>query len=148
MQDKAEYTIQIYYDHGHLQSKVLFGNSELQDLQRQMHTASKGKAYLLSKKLDQSLKELVSSEEVRLANKYLPRIHRQVDKLIIDGKRSWIPEDCRDLKLLGSYSCLVRQENVEQLGEILDAINSQDGFRIRFTGPWAPFSFVKLGDLS
>ncbi len=148
VQDKAEYTVQIYYDYDDLQSKILNGNPELQDLQRQMEIESKGKAYLLSKKLDQRLKELVSSEEGRLANRYLPRLHRLVDELIIDGKRSWIPEDCRDLKRLASYSCLVRQENVEGLGEILDEINSQDGFRVRFTGPWAPFSFVKLGDLA
>jgi len=148
VEGRAEYTIQIYYDYDRLRSEVLFGNPELQDLQRQMEIESKGKAYLLSKKLDQRLKELVSSEEARLANKYLPRIHRQVDKLIIDGKRSWIPEDCRDLKLLASYSCLVRQENVAGLGEILDEINSQDSFRVRFTGPWAPFSFVKPGELA
>jgi len=148
VEGKAEYTIQIYYDYDDLQSKALFGNPELKDMQSQMETESKGKAYLLSKKLNQRLKELVSSEEGRLANKYLPRIHGQVDKLIIDGKRSWIPEDCRDMKLLASYSCLVREENVERLGEILDEINSQDGFRVRFTGPWAPFSFVKLGELA
>ncbi len=148
VEGKAEYTIQIYYNYANLQSKVLDGNPELKDLQNQIEKESKGKAYLLSKKLDQRLKGLVSAEEARLANKYLPRIHRQVDKLIIDGKRSWIPEDCRDMKLLASYSCLVREDKVERLGVILDEINSQEGFRVRFTGPWAPFSFVKLGDLA
>ncbi len=148
VEGKAEYTIQIYYNYADLQSKVLDGNPELRNLQNQIKKESKGKSYLLSKKMDQRLKGLISAEEARLANKYISRIHLQVDKLIIDNKRTWIPEDCRNLKLLASYSCLVREENVERLGEILDEINSQKGFRVRFTGPWAPFSFVKLEELT
>lgn len=148
VEGKAEYTIQIYYNYTDLQSMVLDGNLELKNLQNQIEKESKGKSYLLSKKMDQRLKGLISAEEVQLANKYLPQIYRQVDKLIIDSKRTWIPEDCRNMKLLASYSCLVREENVERLGEILDDINSQKGFRVRFTGPWAPFSFVKLEELA
>jgi hypothetical protein len=83
-----------------------------------------------------------------LAEEYLSRIRCQVDSLMADGKGPWVPETCRDMKFLVSYSCLVREDKVERLGEILDEINSQEGFRVRFTGPWAPFSFVKIGDLA
>jgi hypothetical protein len=33
---------------------------------------------------------------------------------------------------------------VKKLGEVLEEINCKEGFMVRFTGPWAPFSFVRL----
>jgi hypothetical protein len=48
---------------------------------------------------------------------------------------------------MASYSCLVHKNNVDRLGEVLEGINSLQGFRVRFTGPWAPFSFVDFQEL-
>ncbi|MDQ1262370.1 MAG: hypothetical protein QG575_1551, partial [Euryarchaeota archaeon] len=40
--------------------------------------------------------------------------------------------------------CRVSDEAVKKLGEVLEEINCKEGFYVRFTGPWAPFSFVCL----
>ena len=103
---------------------------------------------MLRKKLDQTLKLEVAAEAGRQAEVSLVQIREQVDQLVVNDRPSWTPENFRDLLLLASYSCLVRKENVDRLGEILDAINSLHGFRVRFTGPWAPFSFVDLQELA
>jgi hypothetical protein len=79
VEGKAEYTIQIYYNYADLQSKILDVNPELKDLQNLIEKESKGKAYLLSKKLDQRLKGLVFAEEGPLAEEYLSRIRCQAD---------------------------------------------------------------------
>jgi hypothetical protein len=141
---KAEYTVQIFYDYNELASRILSRTPELNELQSSIGKESKGKAYLLQKRLDQRLKSLVASEARCQAERYLSSISSQVEELIADGKSSWTPEGCQDLQLLASYTCLVCQEKVEGLGETLDQINRLEGFSVRFTGPWAPFSFVKL----
>jgi hypothetical protein len=145
---RAEYSIQIYCDHDTLKSKILKNDHELNDLQSEIEKESKGKAYLLSRKLDQKLKGQIDTEARRLAEEYLSSIRLHVDELVINGKKSWTPDNFRDKTLLASYSCLVDEDRVEKLGQVLDEINSREGFRVRFTGPWAPFSFVKLQRLS
>lgn len=144
---KAEYTIQIYYDYDILASRVLLGDAKLMDLKGQIEMGTRGKAYLLGKKLDQTVKALVSIEAARLAEKSLTDIKSQVDELKADGKR-WTPDNYKDFKLLASYSCLVRDDMAARLGETLDEINCMEGFRVRFTGPWPAFSFVNCRELS
>ncbi len=144
---KAEYTIQIYYDYDDLAARILKRDGKLRDLKNQIERESKGKAYLLQKKLVQLLKTQVYSEAARLADKSLSDIKTQVDELKTDGKR-WTPDNYKDLLLLASYSCLVRDDMAACLGETLDEINRMEGFRVRFTGPWPAFSFVNCRELS
>lgn len=148
LRGKAEYTVQIFYDYDCLKARILMADQELNDMQKRIENESKGKAYLLSKKLDQTLKRGVSAEAGRLVEEFLVQISEQSDRLAVNDKPSWIPENFRDKKLLASYSCLVHKDKVDRLGEILDAINSLQGFRVRFTGPWAPFSFVDLQEMA
>ena len=144
---KAEYTIQIYYDYDDLAARILESDAKLMDLKDRIKIESKGKAYLLGKKLDQLLKTLVSTEAARLADKSLTEIESQVDEMKTDGKR-WTPDNYKGLKLLASYSCLVRDDAAARLGQTLDEINQMEGFRVRFTGPWPAFSFVNCRELS
>jgi len=37
---------------------------------------------------------------------------------------------------------LVYTDKYRELGEELDEINKMQGFSVRFTGPWPPYSFV------
>ena len=45
-------------------------------------------------------------------------------------------------QMLLNLSLLVRKENVSSLGQVLDAIQAEEGVEVRFTGPWPPYSFV------
>ncbi len=144
---KAEYTIQIYYDYDDLAARIMKNDAKLMDLKGQIEKESRGRAYLLQKKLDQLLKTLVYSEAASLVDKSLTAIKSQVDELKTDGKR-WTPDNYKGLKLLASYSCLVRDDMAARLGETLDEVNRMEGFRVRFTGPWPAFSFVNCRELS
>jgi len=48
----------------------------------------------------------------------------------------------KDRMMLLNLSCLVAKEKIDSLGEELEKINNMEGFSIRFTGPWPPYSFV------
>ncbi|MHB8119121.1 MAG: gas vesicle protein GvpL [Methanothrix sp.] len=144
MQGTAEYSIQVYCDHDHLEKLVLTKNQELEDLKNRIEKEPKGKAYLQRRNLDLKLKNLTYSEAGRLADQFCSEIKPLVKELKAASRTSWTPEKYRDKKLLATYSCLVSDEAVKKLGEVLEEINCKEGFFVRFTGPWAPFSFVRL----
>jgi len=144
MQGTAEYSIQIYCDHAYLETLVFAKNQELGILKNSIEKEPKGKAYLQRRNLDLKLKNLTYSEVCRLADQFCSEIKPLVKDMKMAGKTSWTPEKYRDMKLLATYSCLVSDECVKKLGEVLEEINCKEGFLVRFTGPWAPFSFVRL----
>ena len=146
MEGTAEYSIQIYCDHAYLETLVFSKNQELCDLVNSIEKEPKGKAYLLKRNLDLKLKNLTYYEAGRLADQFCSEIKPLVKELKSESKTSWTPEKYRDKKLLASCSCLVSDEAVKRLGEVLEEINDKDGFYVRFTGPWAPFSFVRLSE--
>ena len=147
LEGKAEYGIQIYYNYDDLAGKILEDDAELKGMKSRIEKESKGTAYLLKKKLDQKLKSLTPQKAAVLADRSLAKIRTLADELKMDDKKRKA-ESCKGLSLLASYTCLVSNENVQPLGETLDEINRQEGFRVRFTGPWAPFSFVDYRELS
>ncbi|HNX09174.1 MAG TPA: GvpL/GvpF family gas vesicle protein [Methanothrix sp.] len=144
---KAEYGVQIYYNYDDLAGKIKEEDDVLKEMTSRVEVESKGKAYLLQKKMNQRLKSLVAQKSASLAEKSLAKISFLVEEIKIDEKKR-IPDEYRDLSLLASYACLVRDDKVSILGEMLDEINHLEGFRVRFTGPWAAFSFVDRQELS
>lgn len=44
--------------------------------------------------------------------------------------------------MLMNLSCLVKKHRVSELGNELEQIQNVDGISVRFSGPWAPYSFV------
>jgi len=144
MQGAAEYSIQIYCDHAYLETLVLAKNQELGDMKNRIEKEPKGKAYLQRRNLELKLKNLTYAEAGDLANQFCSEIKPLVKELKVAGKASWTPEKYVGKKLLATYICLVPDGAVKKLGEVLEEINGKDGYFVRFTGPWAPFSFVCL----
>lgn len=148
VEGRAEYGIQIYYHNNQLAEGILARDPDLQILQSRIEKESRGKAYLLQKKLDQTLKGLASKKAAQIVGLSLDDIKSLSDDLLVDEKRRK-PEEFKDHTLLASYTCLVQDDAAPALGKKLDEINCLEGFRVRFTGPWAPFSFVsRREDLS
>lgn len=141
---RAEYSIQIFFDEGPLSEAVLSQNPELSKLKADIDSMSKGTAYLYLRKLDLKIKEEVSKEISKLAEEFGSCIGEQADEVKVERKVPRVPENYRGKKLVVALNCLVRDEKVETLGNLLDDINGRKGFAVRFTGPWAPFSFARL----
>ena len=146
VRDKSEYTIQIFYDYDCLAERVLIGDRQIEELKEKIAKAGKGRAYLLQRNLDLRAKDLVSSEMSRLSQEFGCKIKDLAEELKVETRAPTPPEKYRNKKLLASFSCLVKNDLVASLGQALDEINSLEGFAVRFTGPWAPFNFVKISE--
>ena len=143
--NKAEYSIQFFCDQEKLQAMVKDSDMELRELKKKMDKASKGAAYLMKRQFELKMKDAVAVEISMLANDLGSKIREHVDILKVD-KNTSLPDKYRGMKLVSAFSCLVHDDKIENLGETLDVINKLDGFAVRLTGPWAPFSFVEMKD--
>lgn len=147
VKDKAEYSVQIFFEHEKLTEKIVNRDKELTGLKEKQEKMSNGAAYLFQKLFEQKVRDAVSAEISGLARGFSSRIREYAEEMRVEEKTSQAPEKYKDKKLIATLSCLVHKDNIEKLGEVLDEINKRTGFAVRFTGPWAPFSFVQLREV-
>jgi hypothetical protein len=146
LSQKAEYAVQIFSDEDKLVEKVLAEDQALRELKERTNKMPERAGYLFRRKLELKLNDACNVTRAKLAEEFASQIKEHVEEMEIERKVSHLPENYKDKKLVAAFSCLVHNENVEDLGHALGKI-SQEGYTVRFTGPWAPFSFVKLGEI-
>jgi hypothetical protein len=144
VKNKAEYSVQIFCEQDKLAEKHVSSDKELKELKERIEKMSKGASYLFQRKFELKVKDAVSARISQLAKEFGSKIREQVEESKVEEKTSQVPEKYKDKKLIITLSCLVHEDKVEKLGEVLEEINKREGFAVRFTGPWAPFSFVGL----
>jgi len=144
LRDKAEYTMQIFCDQNKLMDKIIGENQGLRELKEKIEKMPKRAAYLFQRKFELQVKDAYNVMRGRLTEEFVSKIKEHVEEVKVEKKVSQLPKNYKDKKLIAAFSCLVHKEKVKGLGDALGKINSQEGYAVRFTGPWAPFSFVKL----
>lgn len=134
---KGEYGVQIFWDVKKIGEEIIKGDAELLSLQKQIQSATEGIAYLLKKKMEQALKARLEVKSFNLFNPIYDTIKTMVDDVTIEKLKD-APEGHQ---MILNISCLADKESAKKLGKLLDEING-DGYLVRFTGPWPPYSFV------
>lgn len=138
LENKAEYLVQIYMD-AELFKKQMEKDEEIVKLKEGMNKKQKGLAFMIQQKIDMLIKNKIETESEKYANKF----HEEIKSFGIvkynDLKNP--PEKYKDKKMILNLSCLIENKKVEGCGYYLEKIN-RGGFLVRFSGPWAPFSFA------
>lgn len=136
--NKQEYGVQIMVDTELLSGKLIETDEELKNKRKSIDTKPQGIAYM-EKEL---LKDLIKEKMEEMADQYFKEFYDMIKKCaddIVIGK-SKIVEGNK--KMIMNLSCLVNVDKVKELGEVLENIEKDDVISVRFSGPWAPFSFV------
>jgi len=144
VKNKAEYSVQIFCVQDKIAKKLESSDEELKELKEKMEEMSKGAAYLVRRQFELKMKDAIAVEISMLSADFYSKIREHVYDLKVEKKKSQVPEKYKGMEQMVALSCLVSEDRVEKLGEVLDGINNRDGFAVRFTGPWAPFSFTGL----
>lgn len=139
---KAEYGIKVYLDKEYAEEMVN-RNEEIGALRKGLEGKPEGMAYLLRKRLEQSVKVQKDIETRSLAEKLRKRIAGLVDEIRFEQTKRGLPEKWGDKLMILNLSCLVKDDSVKALGNLLGEINDEKGLTVRFTGPWPPYSFVR-----
>ncbi len=135
---KAEYGVQIFWEPQVIAHSLTKTSPEISQLEEEMKSQSRGVAYLYKQKLDNALKRELESKADRCFRDFYERIRRHVDDIVVEKTK---PGD-QNTQMIINLSCLLARDKTAGLGEELESINSMEGFSVRFTGPWPPYSFV------
>ncbi|HII00336.1 TPA: GvpL/GvpF family gas vesicle protein [Methanosarcinaceae archaeon] len=141
---RAEYSIQIFYEQELLSGEIFKMNPGLQELKGKLTGIPRGIAYLFERQLEHKIAEEIEALISGLAAGYEARIRDCSDSVLSEEKKPGVPEEYEQKKLFVFLACLVQDGKVPELGELLDRINEREGICVRFIGPFAPFSFVRL----
>lgn len=138
LKNKREYGVQVMIDTESLSTKLLETNEELIRKKKEIDAMPQGIAYMER----EQLKDLVKEKIEETADLYFKEFYSMVKACtedIVIGKTKKVEGN---KQMIMNLSCLVRTDKVAKLGEELEKIEHKDGVSIRFSGPWAPFSFV------
>lgn len=135
---KEEYGVQVFWDPKVIAHKIVQRNEEIQKLEKEMKSKPKGAAYMYKQKLEGAIKKEMEAK----ADQYFKDFYNQTKKHVDDLRVEKTKEIDKDKQMLMNLSCLVCKDKSKELGEELEKINKMEGFSVRFTGPWPPYSFT------
>ena len=135
---KAEYGVQIFWEPQVIAQSLIKTSTEISQLEKEIKSQSRGVAYLYKQKLENALKRELESKADQCFRDFYARIRRHVDDIAVEKTK---PGD-QNTQMITNLSCLLTRDKTAELGEELHRINSMEGFSVRFTGPWPPYSFV------
>ena len=138
MRGKAEYGVQIFWEPRTVARDIAARSEAIRKLEEEVRSKPKGTAYLLRQKAEGVLKREMETRARACFRDFYDRIRQHVCDIRLEKTR----KAGEDKQMIANLSCLVHREKSSELGKELEAITGMEGFSVRFTGPWPPYSFV------
>ncbi|TET10942.1 GvpL/GvpF family gas vesicle protein, partial [Candidatus Aerophobetes bacterium] len=134
---KVEYGVQISWDTKIITRELIEKDLELKKLQQEIKSKSKGTAYMYKQKLEKLIRGKLGKEGERCFKEFYEMIKGCTDEVKVGKLR----KENEPRQMLMNLACLADKDD-RTLGYELEKINDREGFFVRFTGPWPPYSFV------
>lgn len=138
LKGRAEYGVQISWDPNVIGPRISKKDHEIQKLETEIRSKPPGTAYLLN----QGLEALVRSRLETAADVYFKEFYQKIRNSVEGVQVEKVRKEEAPRQMLANLSCLAPKGDVSTLGEELEKIGKIEGFFVRFTGPWPPYSFV------
>jgi len=135
---KAEYGVQVFWEPQVIARSIAGMSREISSLEEEIKSKPRGLAYMYRQKLENALKREMEAKADQCFRDFYSRIKKHVCDLRVEKTKR--PDD--DRQMIMNLSCLVDGDKSTHLGEELESIDKMEGFSVRFTGPWPPYSFV------
>jgi hypothetical protein len=139
IRDKAEYGVQIFWETKTMAHMISQESVEINRLRAEIKAKPRGIAYMVRQKLEELLKNEMANRADQCFQEFYEKIKVYVEDLRVEKTKK--AED-EGRQMLLNLSCLLPKNQSEELGEVLEEIDNREGFSVRFTGPWPPYSFV------
>ena len=134
-----EYGVQVFWEPNTIAGMISQTNPEIGKLEEEIKSKSKGLAYMYKQRLGELLKQEMEKEAGNYFKDFYHRIEDYVSEIKVEKTKTEV-----DKQMLINLSCLVARGKTKPLSNELENINEMDGFSVRFTGPWPPYSFVTV----
>lgn len=135
---KAEYGVQVFWDPKIIAKNVIEESPDIKKLNEEIKSKPKGTAYMYKQKLEDLIKKKMEGKADQDFKEFFERTKSCVDEIRVEKTKK--AENER--QMLMNLSCLLPKEASKKLGDELEKIGDIEGYSVRFTGPWPPYSFV------
>lgn len=144
LKGREEWGVKIYCDVERLKDSIVREDEEILEINKEINSASPGKAFFLSKKKE----ELLDAVANKILNEYSKT---SFDRLIEHGRQARInkllPKEVTERKdeMIFNSSFLVDKGKVGEFVRAVDYLNGEYtgmGINLDCTGPWPPYNFI------
>ena len=139
LKGKIEVGLKVYWDSAETEKKVAETSGNIKTMREEIAKKPQGAAYLLKLKLDAAIK----GEALKQREQYAEEIRRKLQNLAHESRSSTLIGE--DMILNAAF--LIDRETFKTFKEETERILGgyrNDGLEFNFTGPWPPYSFVKI----
>lgn len=133
---KKEYGVQIFYIPTAFGGKIERESEEVKRIKEMMASKPPGLAYMYKQKLE----NIIEVELNGLMDAYFKNFYKKIKDASNQIKVEKVKKADDGMVMMMNLSVLAGDE--KSLGSILDEIDGEEGIKVRFTGPWQPYSFV------
>lgn len=146
LEGKEEWGVKIYCDIDKLKENLIREDKELLNIDKEINSASPGKAFILKKKKV----ELVSTSVNKKLNDYGQLIFEKLNQHSIDSRiNKLLPKEVTERKeeMILNSAFLIKKDKIENFMEAentLKEIFEEMGIFLDCTGPWPPYNFTNL----
>lgn len=139
-----EYRVLLFWEPSTFEDRIADQDDRLQELQHRKQQSGAGKAFLLKQQYDKRLRELKQDHRTELTARLKETVSPVVNELIEQEPHSPLsePTSSTDGEQVARLAVLAEETDETALGARLDELVEQEGIRIRFTGPWPPYTFA------
>lgn len=141
LRNKREWSVKIYCDHKTYKSNCM--EEEIEEFEKSLKGKPKGMSYLLRKKFESLMDDMVQEKILNTANSIAGEIEKGCFRMVsnkllsreLTGRKEQMLLNCALL-----VCCEDEDSIVKQVDKIRERYKKQ-GFIIDCTGPWPPYSF-------
>lgn len=134
---KVEYGAQISWNPRMVGETLMAAHGPIRELRERIASMPEGAAYLHREKLAALLKVELS----RKADLCFKKFYRQIRARVTDVKVGKARDAEGENQMIINLSCLVPRVGTKALTRTLREIDREEGFSVKLTGPWPPYSF-------
>lgn len=140
-----EYRIELRWDESQAIEDIVAEDEELAELRERTDDAGEGTGYLLEKQYEQRLAGRLDERRTDLAGAFYDRIAEHVVAIeTLDGQTTLLDADGSDdasaFETVVELTVLAPKESEGPIGDVLEEFAGWEGFDVRYTGPWPPYS--------
>ena len=139
VRDRAEYGVQVLWDIKVMAQKTTEDSLEVKKLEEEVKSKPRGLAYMYRQKLEELLKKELEKQADQYFKEFYGKISPYADDLRVEKTKK---TESENMQMLLNLSYLLTEGGSKKLGEELEKIDTLEGFSVRYTGPWPPYSFV------
>ena len=145
--DKEEWGLKVFCNTDCLLKEITKTNKKLEQFDNEINNSKPGKAYILNKKRQELLKEILNQE---INNKKIYYFNKLKDLSVENKVNKNQPKELSGKKeemILNAVFLVPKSKITEFIDQILNYKAKNGSFIFEYSGPWPPYNFVSFTEV-